>query len=162
MAQYLPHQISTQLCWLFDSGRCTVDQFAKLVEEPRDLIVRVTNNPGAKITPELRLRMGRILASWHRQYPETKPPTQYEFEQRRNLRLVTEAAAANGREGTPRGVFEDRDCFPAVRAFTVIDSKGQCLMRVEMAASLATPAFEQRLVRWLNKADPIGESVKAT
>lgn len=120
MAVYQPHKLSTQLCRLFDSGRCTVDQFARLLDESPTLIERVANNPAVKVNPELHLRIGKVLAKYHRAYPETRPLSEYKFAQQRSA-----ATPIADRIEKKAGVVEESSPREDERVFSLRDVSGR-------------------------------------
>lgn len=125
MAVYRPHEISTLLCYLFDAKPAviSIDDFAKLVSLNPEYVEKLTNKPATKIDGPTRYQLGKVIAAFHRKYPRTKPPSEYEFEQRR-LKLVSEADN-DTRIGTPRCVREEPDPPPGMRSFKSIDSNGE-------------------------------------
>lgn len=57
-------------------------------------------------------------------------------------------------DSSPRGVFEDAQHFHDERVFTAVNASGECLIRVEIRAELAT-GYEAQLWRWLDMIDPV-------
>jgi len=151
------------LCRLFDSGRCSVDELAKLVQLKPLYIEKLAKSDMVRVDSETRLRIGKVLSAFHRAFPETKPPSEYEFEKHRKLKLVTDINGAIARAGTPRGVFEEDDAPPGVRIFKSIDSQGVRRERREVLATDVTRAIARRILRglemYLDQVDPVVEAV---
>jgi hypothetical protein len=157
MARYNPLDLSTQLCHLFDSRKVRIEEFSRESGCSAEYIERLTNRPATKIDWATRHAVGKALSHYHRLFPDTRPPSQYDMEQRR-LRLVDEADNEL-REGTPRGVFEEPDAPPGTRIFKSIGSDGIRRERREVLASDLSRQTERRIrmgmEAYLDFVDPV-------
>jgi hypothetical protein len=157
MARYHPLDLSTQLCYLFDSRKVRVEDFAKESGCSAGYIEALTNKPGTKIDWATRHAVGKALSHFHRLFPDTRPPSQYEMEQHR-LRLVSEPDN-DRREGTPRGVREEPDGPPGIRVFKSIDSQGVWAEERRYRADDVTRQVERRILlgmeAYLDTVDPV-------
>lgn len=159
--RYRPLEISTQLCYLFDSRKCSVDEFAETLHLDPRYVERLARDSKAAIDGAVRLDIVRLLRNYHRQYPETKPPSEYEMA-RRQLKLVEEADSTE-RKGTPRGVFEDSNPPYGTRIFKSIDDRGICREQRLYMASDVSRQVERRILLgmelYLDAVNPMTESV---
>lgn len=159
--RYRPHDLSTQLCYLVDSKKVTLGDIAKHSGCSVEYIEKLTNRPGTKIDWPTRHVVGKAIAHFHRMFPETRPPSEYDMEQRR-LKLV---ADVDGEEwnGTKRGVFEESDPPAGMRVFRSFTSTGRFCERREYMAADMTKQVERRIVLgmelFLDTVDPIIESM---
>lgn len=161
MARYNPLDLSTQLCALFDSKCVTIEQFAEESHCPASYIEALTTNPGTRIDWATRHEIGKALSKFHRQYPATRPISEYDLEQRR-LKLVKEADN-DVREGTPRGVEEVPNAPPGLRVFKSINSRGEWEEERSYRAERVTRQVERRILlgmeMYLDTVDPVSGSI---
>lgn len=133
------------LCYLFDSRRETVEGFARRLNLNPEYVARLTNNPRTRIDGQTRLDVVKLLGAFHRRYPETKPPSEYEFYQRK-LKLVEESDAPMPAKGTQRRIEEDPDPMGAVRVFRSFDSNGVVREERRYLASDVTRQVKRRIL----------------
>ncbi len=72
MAVWQPHTLSTKLCILFDSGRCTVLEFARLTGIQPSFVEQLAKRD-IKLDADTRHRIGTVLSVYNRKDPETRP-----------------------------------------------------------------------------------------
>ena len=120
-------------------------------------IEALTNKPGTRIDWATRHAVGKALSHFHRLFPDTRPISEYEMEQRR-LKLVTEADNET-REGTPRGVIETPNPPPGLREFKSINSKGEWEEERRYRSERVTRQIERRILlgmeSYLDAVDPV-------
>lgn len=163
MAIYRPTELSTQLCYLFDSKKVTIPEFAAESGCSADYIVAVTNKPGTRIDWATKHAIGKALSHYYRLFPEVRPPSLYEMEQRR-LQLVSEPVG-DERKGTDRGVFEEPFPPAGCMTFISVDSRGNFVERREYVAAHVTRQIKRRIIlgmeAYLDTVDPLSESITA-
>jgi hypothetical protein len=161
LAVYRPRHISTWLCALLDSKRATVEDIAKATHLTPAYIERLANNPATPIDGSTRMDLVRLIGTYHRKYPETRPLSEYEFYQRK-LKLVDEAEDGE-RKGSLRGVEEDPRVPSGLRVFKGCDSSGAVReMRIYMASDVSR-RIEQRILLgmelYLDSVEPVARIV---
>lgn len=163
MAAYRPHHISTWLCALLDSKRATVNEIADRLRLTPEYIERLANNPKTPVDGAVRLDLVRLIGSYHRRFPETRPPSEYEFHQRK-LRLVEEAEE-DERQGSLRGVAEEPDPPPGMRIFKSTTSRGAFVERREYLSANLSKQLVRRILlgmeAYLDVVEPVETTVTA-
>ncbi len=64
MAVWQPHTLSTKLCILFDSGRCTVLEFARLTGIQPSFVEQLAKRD-IKLDADTRHRIGTVLSVYN-------------------------------------------------------------------------------------------------
>ena len=161
MAHYRPNKLTTWLCAALDSRKDTLEEIARESNLSPAYIERLANNPATPVDGAIRMDLVKLLGRYHRLFPETRPPSVYEFAQHQ-LRIVTEAGDGE-RKGTPRGVGEEPDPPPGMRIFKSTDSRGRFVERREYLKANLSKQLVRRIQlgmeAYLDVVDPVESSV---
>ena len=144
-----------------DSRKVTLEDIAQVSGCPVKYIEALTNKPGTRIDWATRHAVGKAISHFHRMFPETRPLSEYQMEQRR-LKLVSEVEGDEW-TGTKRGVFEEPCPSPGMRVFRSIKASGEFCERREVQGADLTKQRVHRILlgmeRYLDDVDPVAESI---